>query len=865
MRLTSVKTILILLICALTTIHALSNNDGLYFYSHSYPTEKRTTLVLNNGEQIKVKNMFSLSFTMDLRGDEALFGNIFCINTNDGKHIDGIISVSSEGIAKPGLVIDNKQHYINHDIKGEKNINVNITLDTENNKIIYNYRNHKIIINTDLSHTKSASILFGMHRNDANYVDVAPINVRDVNITINNKEKFFWELRQHEKSISYDKISQAPATATNGHWILDDHINWKTKLTYKSKDKVQVIFNPTDNIFYIVDNKSVRSYSPETNKLQTIEVKGGYRAIMYSNYIGYNAIDKDLYTYNVKDNLVSHFNFNTGRWSNDRFIADEPGGINHSWAMLNDTVAYMFGGYGFYRYQNSLWRINPKTGDISKLNYSPQVAPRTGAASTIVDSKLYVFGGYGNEAGEQELPFHYYYDLICIDLNTLKAETVWSTDGEQQGTSFQLASEMIYNSEDSTFYVATTYKSGRIIKISLNKPGWTVVTENITDDLSYKDMTFNLYRSDKENKLYVVINRRLNNLEHHIKICSISLPLQDEDLIVNASNDRKDSNNRWLWWLLLIIPAAGIFIYYMRRTHSNNGKFTFVEKPETNTPAPPNVKTDTPETEMPANTSETAAENDKLEDNEKEPVKYYNPTGGYISILGKFVVKDSNGEDITALFTRRTRNLLLMLLLHSEKSSKGIEIHQLDETLWQEMDDESARNNRNVYMRKLRVLLEKVGTINVVNDKIHYHMNLGDNVFFDYHEALVMMNSMEYNDDNETTARTLELLFEGPLLPNYSYEWLDKFKADYSNTVISLLTRQLNNNLQNGNDSMALKIAETIIMHDPFSDKALATQCSILCRRHKKGIAKNVYDNFCKNYETCIGEKYHLNFTEVCK
>ena len=80
-------------------------------------------------------------------------------------------------------------------------------------------------------------------------------------------------------------------------------------------------------------------------------------------------------------------------------------------------------------------------------------------------------------------------------------------------------------------------------------------------------------------------------------------------------------------------------------------------------------------------------------------------------------MRDKNGEDITANFTKRTRNLLFILLLYSEKSAKGIEIHTLDEALWQEMNENSARNNRNVYMRKLRMLLESVGGIEVVNDK----------------------------------------------------------------------------------------------------------------------------------------------------
>lgn len=881
MRLTPVKAIIICIFCALTTVYAQGNNDGLYFYSHSKPTGKRTTLTLNNGSPVKVKDVFRMSFNMDLRGNESFFGNIFCIKTDDGKHIDAILSMPSEGVNRPGLVVEKKLHHVNCNVTGAENIKVGITLDTRNNKITYDYGGRRTTVAADLSHVSTATILFGMHRDDANYVDVAPINVRDICISYGGKDRYLWNLRQHKGNVCYDNISKAPATAINGHWILDDHVNWKTVFTYKSKDKIQVTFNPKDNVFYIVDNKSVRRYDPAANTTQVISVKGGYRAMMYSNYIGYNALDNDLYTYNVKDRLVSHFDFGTGRWSNGRFISDEPECFNHSWAMASDTVAYMFGGYGFYRYHNSLYCINPKTGDIRKLEYSPLISPRTGAATAIVGNKLYIFGGYGNDTGEQELPCRYYYDLTCIDLKTLKAETVWTFEGEQQGTSFQLASEMLYNSEDSTFYAATTYKSGRLIKISMSEPGWKVVTESLQGDFNFKDMTFNLYRSDKDGKLYVVINRRMNNLEHNVRICSINLPLQDDDLL-QKKEDTQESCSPWLWALLLIVPAGGLLTYCIIRRRKRSRlddatktKYTLTTDTNAVAPTADNNVQNNPQADAPATLSSAGNPEatdvdgngeEEEEGNGKEPVRYYNPTGGYISILGKFMVRDRNGEDITSLFTRRTRNLLLMLLLHSEKSSKGIEINQLDEALWQEMNEDSARNNRNVYMRKLRVLLEKVGKVEIINDKIHYRMKLGSDVFFDYHEALTMMNRMEEKDGNvETAARTLELLFEGPILPNYSFEWLDKFKADYSNAVISLLTHRLNSEMQKGNGSTALKIAETIMLHDPFSDKALATQCSILCRRQKKGIAKRVYDNFCKNYETCIGEKYPLSFVEVCK
>ena len=201
--------------------------------------------------------------------------------------------------------------------------------------------------------------------------------------------------------------------------------------------------------------------------------------------------------------------------------------FNHTWAVAGDTAAYAFGGYGYYRYHNNLFRINPATGDIRELAYSPKINPRTGAAAAVVGQYLYVFGGFGNATGEQELPYTYYYDLTRIDLNTMRAEQLWQMDGEQQ-TSFLMASEMLYNPEDSTFYAATTNKGGRMIKIWTNQPKWEIVTDEMGRIGDYRDMAFDMYHSTKENKVYVVMNFRLNSLEHNIRIVSINLQLQDD-------------------------------------------------------------------------------------------------------------------------------------------------------------------------------------------------------------------------------------------------------------------------------------------------------------------------------------------------
>lgn len=185
--------------------------------------------------------------------------------------------------------------------------------------------------------------------------------------------------------------------------------------------------------------------------------------------------------------------------------------------------------------------------------------------------------------------------------------------------------------------------------------------------------------------------------------------------------------------------------------------------------------------------------------------------------------------------------------------------------IWADKNEDAARNNRNVYLRKLRALLEKVGQIEILNDKSFYSIKCGPDVFIDYNEALKQIQNMQTtNKDGEQLNKTLELLLYGPLLPNTLYEWLDDFKESYSSLSITLLTNLLSSKLETKNYDLALRIADTIFLHDPLNEEALSAKCVALCEKRMKGMALNAYEKFCKEYSESLGEEYKISFTNIC-
>ncbi len=841
------KILFIYTLFVLVPLSFQAQNYGLRFYSHAKPAAQRTQLQLNNGNPFKLNKELSISFYLKLR-NEPTFGNIFCAQTNDGQSIDALFT-NHDYRNYPALIVNEQIHSIEQSADNLHD-EVRVTFSIQKNKQTFTltFGEKSMTIPARTQDIENIRFTFGINQQRHRQADVAPMDLRDIEVKIDGKPCYHWELKQHNDSVCYDLLQQAPATTRNPHFIMNDHVSWKSLYTLHGAEKVQVAFNPTDNLFYIVQEKEVITFDPATQKQHSQKVKRGHRAMMYSNYLTYVTPRKQLLSYELDKGIHSVFDFEKSQWSLLKAPEDEAHYANHSYA-ANDSVAYTFGGYGFYHYRNNLFRIHFDDYRIEECIYQSCITPRGLAASALVGDKLYVFGGFGNRSGKQELPCGCYYDLYMIDLEKMTSYKLWEAPATP-ANDFLLAPTMYFNPQDSSFYAASTELGGTLIKVSLNRPHWEAVSQPVYKHLIFKDMTFRLFQAPQYNKMYLVINKRMNDLKHEVEIYSIDCPLFENNITTQTLSTPWIKGREWVFYLLPILIAAGVFIclyHYKRTSRPATGKFT-----------------------SPSDTEESSEDTESLrfDENFRNGKNIDNPfihTPSAIHLLGRFYVIDKEGNDITGQFTPRTKSLLIILLLYSQKYEKGILMRKVDELIWDDKDEENARNNRNVYMRKLRVLLTSVGDIDILNDKTYYRIRLGEGIFFDYQRIINIIGSLPDNrdKDNHPIEETLALLLQGPLLPDTSFEWLDDFKSDYSTMALNYLNNLLGTALRNGLDELALKIAETIFSHDMLSEEALQAQCSILNRKKCIGISRNIYDRFCKEYRRCLNEEYPRSFNEV--
>ena len=162
-------------------------------------------------------------------------------------------------------------------------------------------------------------------------------------------------------------------------------------------------------------------------------------------------------------------------------------------------------------------------------------------------------------------------------------------------------------------------------------------------------------------------------------------------------------------------------------------------------------------------------------------------------------------------------------------------------------------------MSKLRGLLEGVGDVRIQNQNKLWSVEFGEGAQCDYLEALRLFG--EGVAGEEDVDRLLELLLRGQMLPNSELDWLDEYKSDFSNATIDFLCRQLRRT--DLPDQTILQAANTIFQHDFLNEDALQAKVRILCKENKPGLAKTIYDNFCKEYRKSLGIDYTVPFKEM--
>ncbi len=240
----------------------------------------------------------------------------------------------------------------------------------------------------------------------------------------------------------------------------------------------------------------------------------------------------------------------------------------------------------------------------------------------------------------------------------------------------------------------------------------------------------------------------------------------------------------------------------------------------------------------------------------------HKPEANYIQLFGDFKVLDKNGTDISSQFTPKLKQLFLIILLYSQRNKNGISTKELTDILWLGHSSQSAKNSRGVTIRKLRLIIESLDSVQINFHIDRWSMAFDGDVYCDYVECLKLLKREKIHD-TDFNLNFYHIIQEGELFKGESYDWLDDFKGFVGNNIVDILLKFINELSIVSDTELILKLTDRILVTDPVNDQALAYKLKVLIKQNNYNLARFTYDRFSSLYEELYGEKFSIKFEEL--
>ena len=233
-------------------------------------------------------------------------------------------------------------------------------------------------------------------------------------------------------------------------------------------------------------------------------------------------------------------------------------------------------------------------------------------------------------------------------------------------------------------------------------------------------------------------------------------------------------------------------------------------------------------------------------------------TKASIKLFGEFRVYDKHGTDITKKFSPMLRELFCLLLCHYQEG--GISIRVLNNILWYDKDKHSARNNRSVYLARLKKILENVGDYSIAKNGDFLSLE-SDEINIDYYDFINIVASDDKSLANVESL--LDIIKNGSFLQTCEYTWLDNTKSNVSDAVVSYLENFLLTFNIKDNPELVINACNAIFLFDSLDEVALRYKCRAYKEMGNHTLAKQLYANFTKEYSELYHEDFNKSFIEI--
>ena len=841
------------LLFLLTGMTLFAYSQGLLFQANDKEIKERTSLqIFQEGEIPCFTKNFQLSFELSIR-DFDTFGYVFLLKEDQGKtkysftytYLDGENSTFK-------FNTDGKEnHYslnLRNDALAYQWIPVSFAFDLQQDVLTIRIGdNEKKITSLGLKDTFCPHLFFGRY----DYIlDMPTFAIRNLKLEGDRSHSYTFPLNENEGEEVHTSTGKVLGTVVNPVWLINGSYHWEKLFEYSFQTPSGITFEPDSQRLIIFSQDSLLTYNLLKRQPQKYSYSNKLPVKLQLATHFMNTTDGKLYVYELNnlplgDATVAALDLNNQEWKQTG-VAALPVQLHHHDGFWDETTGkyLVFGGFGNKRFNNTFLEYDIEGDRWDTLSYSgDRIIPRyfSGMAVNKNREHIYVFGGMGNESGEQSVGRNYLHDLYLLDRKQQSVRRLWQN---ASGHRLVVARDMILTPDEKYIYalcypeyLSDTYL--QLYRLTVDDGTMKALGDSIPMRSEEIMTNANLYYNSLTHEYYCTTTEFDKKGHTVIRTYVLSAPPVSLDEI-RSYGSRSSLEIRWLWIMAgigVLLLAGGVLFVRKKRGKQRNA----VLESSSVLMSPPVGR----EPDKSVQGKETLAK----EDFESSLVR---PNAVYL--FGPFTVIDRNGRDITHLFSSRLRQVFIYILLHS--THNGVLSASLNEVFWPDKPDDKVKNLKGVTINQIRKNLAELDGVELVHDKGYFRLVFTD-CYCDSFRFRTLKNAEEV--ENELGI----LLMRGKFLDGMDAGMMDHFKQKVEEFLSSFLPLEIERLYQQHKYDAVIRFCNVLFRVDPVNELALAYGMHALNHTGSSQEAILQYSLFVREYRQMMNEEYSISYAEL--
>ena len=841
------------LLFLLTGMTLFAYSQGLLFQANDKEIKERTSLqIFQEGEIPCFTKNFQLSFELSIR-DFDTFGYVFLLKEDQGKtkysftytYLDGENSTFK-------FNTDGKEnHYslnLRNDALAYQWIPVSFAFDLQQDVLTIRIGdNEKKITSLGLKDTFCPHLFFGRY----DYIlDMPTFAIRNLKLEGDRSHSYTFPLNENEGEEVHTSIGKVLGTVVNPVWLINGSYHWEKLFEYSFQTPSGITFEPDSQRLIIFSQDSLLTYNLLKRQPQKYSYSNKLPVKLQLATHFMNTTDGKLYVYELNnlplgDATVAALDLNNQEWKQTG-VAALPVQLHHHDGFWDETTGkyLVFGGFGNKCFNNTFLEYDIEGDRWDTLSYSgDRIIPRyfSGMAVNKNREHIYVFGGMGNESGEQSVGRNYLHDLYLLDRKQQSVRRLWQNASDHR---LVVARDMILTPDEKYIYalcypeyLSDTYL--QLYRLTVDDGTMKALGDSIPMRSEEIMTNANLYYNSLTHEYYCTTTEFDKKGHTVIRTYVLSAPPVSLDEI-RSYGSRSSLEIRWLWIMAgigVLLLAGGVLFVRKKRGKQRNA----VLESSSVLMSPPVGR----EPDKSVQGKETLAK----EDFESSLVR---PNAVYL--FGPFTVIDRNGRDITHLFSSRLRQVFIYILLHS--THNGVLSASLNEVFWPDKPDDKVKNLKGVTINQIRKNLAELDGVELVHDKGYFRLVFTD-CYCDYFRFRTLKNAEEV--ENELGI----LLMRGKFLDGMDAGMMDHFKQKVEEFLSSFLPLEIERLYQQHKYDAVIRFCNVLFRVDPVNELALAYGMHALNHTGSSQEAILQYSLFVREYRQMMNEEYSTSYAEL--